>query len=85
MLTDIWIFKVNVVNSIKILKFDGNLRSYRILLEYERIPNQSYEISWWAFLLQHILNEIWFTYPFIEFYQYSFKKMLITKFGYIVS
>ena len=42
---EIRIFQVNVMKLIKILKFDGNLRFYRFLLEFNKTSNQKYKIE----------------------------------------
>ena len=43
--SEIWIFQVNVMKLIQILKFDGNLRFYRFLLEFNKTSNQKYKIE----------------------------------------
>ena len=45
MVSEIWIFKVKLIKSIKILEFDENLRFHGILFEFDKISNQITRIN----------------------------------------
>ena len=45
MVSEIEIVQVNVIKLLKILKYDGNLRFYRILLQFDKTSNQKYLIE----------------------------------------
>ena len=45
MVSEILIFKVKLIKSIKILEFDENLRFHEILLAFDKISNQMTRIN----------------------------------------
>ena len=42
MVSEILMFQINVIKLLKILKYDGNLRFHRILLQFDKTSNQKY-------------------------------------------